>query len=115
MRSAHDSKERNLPTSAARTAFDERRRCPRFPTAMPITLIVGTEGRPVAHRAATADFSNLGARIRTTLGLNVGEAVGMVAYQRTRETVACRVVWIAKPQPDGWREAGLAFLSGFDS
>lgn len=63
--------------------------------------------------------SRLGDRYLTDT-LNTGyetvdEAVRMVAYQRKRDTVSCRVVWIAKPQPDGWREAGLEFLSGFDS
>jgi hypothetical protein len=82
---------------------------------MPLTLIVGPEGKGVAHSASTVDFSNLGARILTALSLSVGEALSIVAYDRKRETVPCRVVWIGETQTDGAREAGLEFLRGFDS
>jgi hypothetical protein len=104
-----------LSASAATTLLVERRRYPRFPTKMPVILIVGPEGKAVAHNASTVDFSNLGARIRTTVSLSVGEAVGIVAHERKRETVPCRVVWVGTSQRDGSRETGLEFLAGFNS
>ena len=78
-------------------------------------LKVGPEGKAVAHDAFTIDFSDLGARIRTTVSLAPGEAVGIVAYERKRETVPCRVVWVASSETNGFREAGLEFLSRFGS
>ena len=103
----------SLPASVAATSPVERRRCPRFPTRMPITLIISSEGRAAAHDAATIDFSDLGARIRTTVSLTTGEPVGIIAWKRKRDTVPCRVVWVGASETDGSREAGLEFLSRF--
>lgn len=81
---------------------------------MAITLVVEADGRDVGHSASTVDFSNLGARIRARVGLTGGQAVRIIVYERKREAVPCRVVWVGEAEAHGYREAGLEFLAPFE-
>jgi hypothetical protein len=104
-----------LSASAAKRLSSSAADALAFPTRMPVILIVRPDGKAVAHNASTGDCSDQGARIRTAVDLGVGEAIGIVAYERRRETVPCRAVWVGTFQTDGSREGGIGFLRGSDS
>jgi len=102
-------KETGLPTTAAKVALIERRRCHRRPAKYPIILIVDEQGRTVSRVARTFDVSDLGARIAGSPTLTAGQSVKVILHEAHQEFVPCRVVWVDGRAEDT-REAGLEFL-----
>ena len=98
--------------ASATKALIERRRCHRTPVKLLMILTVDVEGSPLSGSADSLDFSAIGARIRTTLGLSPGQSVNVLVPDKKSDEVSCRVVWVGAQE--GARQAGLEFLSRLD-
>ena len=85
-------------------------RSQRTPAAIPIRLVVESEGFRVEHEASTVDLSVQGVKVRAPLGLFPGETVGIIARRDSRHVISARVVWVQRVEADRWSLAGLEFL-----
>ena len=77
---------------------------------MPMILTVDANGSPFSANASTVDLSEIGARIKTTLGLAAGQPVNVIVPERQSDAAPGRVVWVGA-QTQGAREVGIEFLS----
>jgi len=91
-------------------ASKERRRSPRTKVDRSITLIVDSERSQIANSVFAVDLSQVGARIRSAVHLQLGQLVTVIPDEGTGAAVQSRVVWVAQPGSGGAGEAGLAFL-----
>jgi len=87
----------------------DRRRSQRTRVEKPITLIVDSARSQIANSVFAVDLSDVGARIRSGVQLQLGQLVTVIPDDGTGAAVPSRVVWIAH-QNSGTAEAGLAFL-----
>jgi len=88
----------------------ERRRSPRTKVGKPITLIVDSARSQIANSVFAVDLSQVGARIRSSVDLQLGQLVTVIPDGGTGPAVPSRVVWIAHKGSERNGEAGLAFL-----
>ena len=86
------------------------RRSQRLPAAIPIRLVVESEGFKVEHDASTVDVSLHGVNVRTRLVLLPGETVGIITKGDVRHAISARVVWAQRAGNDLRSIAGLGFL-----
>lgn len=87
-----------------------RRRSERKEVSKGIALLVDSGRNQIASQAFAVDLSQLGARVRTSVHLEMGQEVTVIPREGKEYAVPSRVVWVHYAQPDGDAEAGLAFL-----
>ena len=86
------------------------RRFERMPGAMPVTLLVGTQGEKIEQIACTVDFSRHGLRIQTKSQLNPGQNLDVLG-SFGKGLIPSRVVWFKGHGSEQAGEAGLEFLN----
>ena len=104
----------NLPQPevavAVRAAYEEKRRSPRAPTNVQVTLIVQShDGRKIGQIVWTLDMSPFGVRVRSNGTLMPGHTVELIPTQGSWNSFPCRVVWTSPPGPELFSESGLEY------
>lgn len=90
-------------------SFLPARRSRRFPTTIPLKLMLEGEHPEQGHGARSLDLSIMGAQIETALELSTGEMLQVVAWEDYGHPIPSRVVWVQRMPPDK-SLAGLEFL-----
>jgi PilZ domain-containing protein len=89
-----------------KTVFTPERLNKRIHVALPVRFIVwDSENRPTVEWGCTYDISSRGARVT---GLRSIQRVGeVVAIERGRNKVYCRVIWIGEPKSELQGQMGI--------
>jgi hypothetical protein len=75
--------------------------------ALPVSLVLRSEGRQASYEASTINLSLGGACIQTHLKLEPGEWVGIVPKGEFPHAIPSRVVWVRQKD-----DSALFFLTG---
>ena len=86
------------------------RRFERMPGVMPVTLLLGTQGKKTEQIACTVDLSPHGVRVQTRAPLNPGQNLDVLG-SFGKGLTPCRVVWFKGHGSEQAGEAGLEFLN----
>jgi len=90
------------------------RRSGRIYAAIPVEVVVDSEGGKISYPGSTLDFSTLGARIQTEVTLTPGQQVNVIWQGQTPRSLQSRVVWSNAGRPERGAEVGLQFLRPLD-
>lgn len=87
------------------------RRYPRIVSNVPVTLLVESEGKKLAHPCQLLDVSVWGLRVKGDMALKVGNIVEAIPNQGPRYPVRSRVVWVGRAGSNEEKHAGVELLS----
>ena len=90
------------------------RRSQRIHVQVPVDIIVDVLGKQVRYEATTVDFSDLGVRVRSSVGLAPGTRVRCIVGG-ANGAVPSQVIWAAPPSAQQICEIGIQFLTPFPS
>ena len=91
-------------------AHEERRRSPRAPTNVQVTLVVQShDARKIAQIVWTTDMSPFGVRVRSNGTLVPGHTIELIPTEGSWNSFPCRVVWTSPPGPELFSESDLEY------